>query len=79
MSKPASAPSTSAPLPVEPIRPRAAPAVEIGAGLPEVVARSLYRTLKDKGFTPQQIVSVSSELIGLVTHELSPGSSDLKS
>jgi hypothetical protein len=74
MSKPVPAPLTATaarqPLPAT---------VEAPASLPRAVADSLYRTLRQKGFTAQQIVSVSSELIGLVTADLSPDSTHLRS
>lgn len=35
-----------------------------------IIARSLFKELKDNGFDHRQIVSLSSELIGLVTSDM---------
>ena len=35
-----------------------------------IIARSLFRELKDYGYSPHQIVSLSSELISLVTTDI---------
>lgn len=36
----------------------------------QILARSLFRELKQNGFDSREIVSISSELIGLVTTDL---------
>ena len=35
-----------------------------------IVAKSLYRELRQGGYSPTQVVSLTSELISLVTEEL---------
>ena len=35
-----------------------------------VVARSFYKTLRENGYTPKELLAVSSELIDLVTRDL---------
>ncbi len=35
-----------------------------------LLANSIFRQLQDEGCLPRDIISVSSQLIGLVTHEL---------
>ena len=36
----------------------------------KIIAKSLFRELKDNGYDSRQIVSVSSELLSLVTSDL---------
>lgn len=36
----------------------------------KVVARSLYRQLRSEGFSPQQIIDLSSSLLALVTEDM---------
>jgi hypothetical protein len=35
-----------------------------------ILAKSIFRELKTNGYSPRQIVALSSELIGLVTHDM---------
>ena len=35
-----------------------------------VLARTLFRHMQDQGYTPEQIIGVSTELLGLVSTEL---------
>jgi hypothetical protein len=35
-----------------------------------IVARSFYRELRENGYSPRELLAVSSELIDLVTREL---------
>jgi len=35
-----------------------------------VVARSFYRTLRENGYTPKELLAVSTELIDLITRDL---------
>jgi len=35
-----------------------------------ILAKSIFRELKANGYAPRQIVALSSELIGLVTHDM---------
>ena len=47
------------------------PAVRQGDGKTlRIVAKSLYRELRQGGYSPTQVVSLTSELISLVTDEL---------
>ncbi len=39
----------------------------------KIIARSLFRELKQNGYDSKQIVSLSTELIGLVTSDLREG------
>jgi hypothetical protein len=39
----------------------------------KILARSIFRELRQNGYTPPQIVGISSELIGLITAEIRPG------
>ena len=36
----------------------------------KILAQSIFRELRNNGYTPQQIVGISSELIGLITSEM---------
>jgi hypothetical protein len=36
----------------------------------QILARSLFKELRGSGYTPNQILSLSTELIGLVTQDL---------
>jgi hypothetical protein len=36
----------------------------------EILARTIYRELREYGYEPRQIVSLSTELIGLVTDDM---------
>ena len=38
----------------------------------KILAQSIFRELRNNGYTPQQIVCISSELIGLITSEMRP-------
>ncbi len=35
-----------------------------------ILARSLFRQMRENGYTPEQIVALSSELLELVSHDL---------
>lgn len=35
-----------------------------------ILARSLFRQMREQGYTPEQIVALSTELIELVSHDL---------
>jgi hypothetical protein len=35
-----------------------------------ILARSLFRQMRDQGYSPEQIVALSSELLELVSHDL---------
>ena len=35
-----------------------------------ILARSLFRQMREQGYTPEQIIGLSSELIELVSHDL---------
>lgn len=35
-----------------------------------ILARSLFRQMREQGYTPEQIVALSSELLELVSHDL---------
>jgi len=37
-----------------------------------ILAQTIFRELRNNGYTPQQIVGISSELIGLITSEMRP-------
>jgi hypothetical protein len=39
----------------------------------QIIARSMYRELRDNGYTPAQILALSAELIGLVTTDYGQG------
>ena len=43
----------------------------VGDKAVKLLASSIYRQLQDEGCEPRDIISVSSQLIDLVTHELS--------
>jgi len=38
----------------------------------EILAKSLYRELRDNGYTPAQILAISAELIAEVTEDYAP-------
>jgi hypothetical protein len=42
----------------------------------KILAQSIFRELRNNGYTPGQIVGLSSELIGLITTELKPDHGD---
>jgi len=42
-----------------------------------VLARSFYKELRSRGYGPNQLLAVSSELIGLVTQDLKSDREDL--
>lgn len=35
-----------------------------------ILARSLFRQMREQGYTPEQIIGLSSELLELVSHDL---------
>jgi hypothetical protein len=35
-----------------------------------ILARSLFRQMREQGYSPEQIIGLSSELIELVSHDL---------
>ena len=35
-----------------------------------ILARSLVRQMRDQGYSPEQVIALSSELIELVSHDL---------
>lgn len=35
-----------------------------------ILARSLFRQMREQGYSPEQIIALSSELIELVSHDL---------
>jgi hypothetical protein len=35
-----------------------------------ILARSLFRQMREQGYSPEQIVALSSELLELVSHDL---------
>jgi hypothetical protein len=35
-----------------------------------ILARSLFRQMRDQGYSPEQVIALSSELIELVSHDL---------
>jgi len=37
-----------------------------------ILAQKIFRELRNNRYTPQQIVGISSELIGLITSEMRP-------
>jgi pyruvate-formate lyase-activating enzyme len=39
----------------------------------QILAKSLFKELRGSGYTPNQILSLSTELIGLVTQDLKSG------
>jgi hypothetical protein len=39
----------------------------------QILAKSLFKELRGSGYTPNQILSLSTELIGLVTQDLKAG------
>ncbi len=39
----------------------------------QILAKSLFKELRSSGYTPNQILSLSTELIDLVTQELKAG------
>jgi len=39
----------------------------------KILARSIYRELRSNGYQPQEIVALSSELLGLLTSEMKGG------
>jgi pyruvate-formate lyase-activating enzyme len=39
----------------------------------QILAKSLFKELRGSGYTPNQILSLSTELIGLVTADLKSG------
>ena len=41
----------------------------------KILAKSIYRQLRESGYETRQIVALSSELIGLITTEIKPDSS----
>jgi hypothetical protein len=42
----------------------------------QILAKSLFKELRGSGYTPHQILSLSTELIDLVTKDLKNGHSD---
>lgn len=42
----------------------------------KILARSIFRELRSNGYTPRQLVGLSSELIGLITSEIRPAGND---
>lgn len=44
-----------------------------GSSGPRILARSFYRELREGGFSPQQILAASNELIDLVTQDIREG------
>jgi hypothetical protein len=43
----------------------------------QIIARSMYRELRDNGYTPAQILALSAELISLVTTDYGSGPGEL--
>jgi hypothetical protein len=43
----------------------------------QILAKSLFKELRGSGYTPNQILSLSTELIGLVTADLRSGHEDV--
>ena len=35
-----------------------------------ILARSLFRQMREQGYSPEQVIALSSELIELVSHDL---------
>ena len=48
----------------------AAPLAIDRAAATKILARSFYRDLRESGYTPRQLLSLSTELIDLITQDL---------
>jgi hypothetical protein len=49
--------------------PAAIPNIDRAAGA-RILARSFYRELRENGYTPKQLLALSTELIDLITQDL---------
>jgi hypothetical protein len=54
------------------------PAKTVDAKAARILAKSLYRELRGNGYTPKQILSLSTELIDLVTQDLKANPDELE-
>ncbi len=43
-----------------------------------ILARSFYKELRDSGYTPRQLLSLSTELIDLITQDLAKERGEVK-
>lgn len=57
----------SAPVPAP--APSSIPNIDRAAGA-RILARSFYRELRENGYTPKQLLALSTELIDLITQDL---------
>lgn len=47
-----------------------APSIDTNKRAVSILARTLFRQMREQGYTPEQIIGLSSELIELVSHDL---------
>ena len=52
-------------------------AIDRAAGA-RILARSFYKELRDSGYTPRQLLSLSTELIDLITQDLAKDRAEVK-
>jgi len=52
-----------------PATPGSIPNIDRAAGA-RILARSFYRELRENGYTPKQLLALSTELIDLITQDL---------
>jgi hypothetical protein len=52
-----------------PATPASIPNIDRAAGA-RILARSFYRELRENGYTPKQLLALSTELIDLITQDL---------
>jgi hypothetical protein len=60
-----------------PPMPTAPLAIDRAAGA-RILARSFYKELRDSGYTPKQLLSLSTELIDLITQDIARERSEVK-
>ena len=53
------------------------PPIDRAAGA-RILARSFYKELRDSGYTPRQLLSLSTELIDLITQDLARERAEVK-
>ena len=66
--------NTSNPIPPMTVAPLA---IDRAAGA-RILARSFYKELRESGYTPKQLLSLSTELIDLITQDLAQQRAEVK-
>ncbi len=69
--------STQAAAPSSPVM-GAAPLAIDRAAATRILARSFYKELRESGYTPRQLLSLSTELIDLITQDLARERAEVK-